>query len=386
MGTIQLIRGTITGLLIITTLASIGLQGPRPAHAQSADVETGDRARSHWQYLMSGWRVEREKLKSYEVKVKGVEQKFPGRSKAMELTGKPETVNISLRLLASDIGHLMRSEIEWGKDDPGSGTWVATADYVGGFAKTNNPIVILSRPEGERRRFAIKLQPGMAGLFAVADFKYHGIVDQIEFAYDIFLNRSSVYELKKVGPSSYQALIGVEASSGGQKYYNMHRIVLNEGRGFTIESRNTYPAEKPDDVSHPVDVILRATWINRDDVWLPAKVEDLQLNTRTRTDLAFDWISVNRPLPEREFDLEDLGAPKGTMIVDERLDRDKAIIVGHIGGAKEIPATRPSEMPVRTSTVLIASVGAVSALVAIVMLTVTWRRMHAAPPRQGGKR
>lgn len=64
-----------------------------------------------------------------------------------------------------------------------------------------------------------------------------------------------------------------------------------------------------------------------------------------RIELEFDWVSVNTPLDDKEFTVEGMDLPDGTLVANYALGESKSFVEGRIGDSEESTPTIP-----RTST------------------------------------
>lgn len=104
-------------------------------------------------------------------------------------------------------------------------------------------------------------------------------------------------------------------------------IWLNRNEGFSVtrlevSDRRVPPMPLGDDGWPLPFVINEATWAQVNNVWVP---KTFRIHDRTglddsttfwRYDHEFDWKSVNEPLPKDLFDIDKLGAKKGTLVVN----------------------------------------------------------------------
>ncbi|HUG93802.1 MAG TPA: hypothetical protein VML55_23440, partial [Planctomycetaceae bacterium] len=79
-----------------------------------------------------------------------------------------------------------------------------------------------------------------------------------------------------------------------------------------------------------------ATWTQASDVWIPKTWTMESGSTGSRTELRFDWETVNQHVPPETFQIEGFDAPKGTSIYSRQSGpASKLIFVGRVG----VPAT-----------------------------------------------
>ena len=109
--------------------------------------------------------------------------------------------------------------------------------------------------------------------------------------------------------------------SGRRGTYLPQTTWLDERQGFSpVRLSYNIPASEP---GHPEQVVseCQVRWQNQQGVWVPVSC---RLERRLRGNLndfgtfAFDWISVNKPVPPETFTPEGLGVPEGTPVLDFR--------------------------------------------------------------------
>jgi hypothetical protein len=360
-------------LLVVTLVA---LMTPQQANGDLNAVETGESARAHWNFLMAGWRGEREKLRSYRVTVNGNELDYRSHTVDGTLDGLLSNDKITLRLLRNESGYL-RTEIGR-RQRSGSGTWIATDEYIASHGIHSGSLVMISKVGDEMQEFAIKMQPATLGILGWNDFSYHRTVDQIESAYDFFTTKLTPYQIKSISAGKYEVLLGNSLRiEDGTVVYDMHALVINESRGFSVESRSSYIAEKPDAPAKVPKSRIRVDWSQRDNNWwVPTSFEEVGITGNSRVDLKLSWISVGAPISDEEFALDSLGAPKGTAIYDARLGNGEAIFIGHIGETLNLKPIQSTIQPVRNSTAFLMIAASGAFFVAVVGILVTWKRLR----------
>lgn len=124
----------------------------------------------------------------------------------------------------------------------------------------------------------------------------------------------------------------------------------------------------------PANPLQRAetTWVNISGIWVPktflSKYFDNKGKLESKMELAFEWESVNQPVPEKVFTAAGTGLPPETPIVS--YGRGKRISLGTIGdGQREsISAARP-----RTKLAFLAAGTALLIIVVIVFVLIARR-------------
>jgi hypothetical protein len=95
---------------------------------------------------------------------------------------------------------------------------------------------------------------------------------------------------------------------------------------------------------------------------------DYQANQILKLELS--WDQINEPLTENVFNLDSLSLPKGTLVVDNRLE-DKPIIESVIGADTEVVSVGGSLSVARTIAIILNSV-----LIIVIALIVLYRRFR----------
>jgi hypothetical protein len=140
-------------------------------------------------------------------------------------------------------------------------------------------------------------------------------------------------------------------------------VWLDEAKGFVPVRMERAERNEPGE-RWEQRCVSEVSWVEKGQAWVPKsyRIVDQIVPGRTMTyELAFDWESVNEPIPEKLFTPEGFGLPKGALIINEELS--KPFIEGVIGGgpvrailADAEPPPPPKE---EKSTVWIAILGMV---------------------------
>ena len=212
--------------------------------ADDGGVERGDKARAHWAYLISGWRAEREKLRSFDLRIEGFEQNYKRRVSG--LTGElvdPTLRNvIDLRFVRDMSGSKRKNIIRWDNAFPSNGTWIATDQYVALFAKNETPTISLIMPNDKRLDFAFNFEPEAVGFLGVVDLQKGNYDHQLDLVERVVLKNFTLQSLTSLSQGRYQATLDL-ASTGGDATYR-EVVIINENRairsrsGSIIRSRN----------------------------------------------------------------------------------------------------------------------------------------------------
>jgi hypothetical protein len=150
------------------------------------------------------------------------------------------------------------------------------------------------------------------------------------------------------------------------KYRNLKRTIwFDEQRGYSpIRLEGIAPASSPSATKQ----ICEVSWDKLSDVWVPLTLclEKVKGDKQEyKLDMAFEWESVNTPVPDRAFAAEGLGLPPSTEMVSTQLG--KPVSLGRVAGRPEDPPL-PEGDSAWTTRVVAVSIG----LAIILMLLVTW--------------
>jgi len=120
------------------------------------------------------------------------------------------------------------------------------------------------------------------------------------------------------------------------------------------------------------------TWTNISGVWVPGAFlsEFFTLNgeLESKTELGFEWESVNERVPEKLFTAAGMGLPSETRLVSYELGRRVAL--GNVGGAEVTPLPSEQVMELSNRSQMIAVVVSVL-LVAALLAAILVRRYRA---------
>jgi hypothetical protein len=142
-------------------------------------------------------------------------------------------------------------------------------------------------------------------------------------------------------------------------------------------------------------VVNEVEWIAVDDIWVPTEFRfekrmppppagSSQNPTGNLKDAvvqysySFNWESINRAIPDELFDVNALGAPKGTIITN--VEGEKRFVEGVIGGTWKEPRLQEPTPPVvglvnSRYVMIVINVVAVLAILSFLV----WRRFRTRP-------
>ncbi len=165
---------------------------------------------------------------------------------------------------------------------------------------------------------------------------------------------------------------------------HLRTVCIDEQRGFTsirleVAGGAVKPGEEGDWASPTI--VSDVSWIEVSGVWVPKTyhIENtLSSGRKCSYDLAFEWESVNKPIPYVLFTAEGFDLKRGTYIVDVRLG--KPIITGAIGrnSVPEFGIIESRDEPPRrrNATATIWVLGSVAVLL-VVGIVIGYRRIRA---------
>lgn len=169
--------------------------------------------------------------------------------------------------------------------------------------------VQIKRPDETLEQDARPLDVAALGLMITADFLRGVTFRQIMET----LRKDPVAACQEEGDGIYK----VEWLYGPFR----RAIWVNAQQGFT--AFRTECGEQTDgNWTRTAPTACDVTWKELGGVWVPTALvlrEPFAEGKFQQYDLAFDWMSVNQPVAERYFGIDDFNAPVGTLVVDSRL-------------------------------------------------------------------
>jgi hypothetical protein len=325
--------------LSITLALALTVAGAISAAEPSADdVKTAE-------YLRTGWRSEREKLLTGRCQIEGTLNRRP----------------INVTFCFDHPKSLRKYHIAW--QDRYDGSWLVTPELLAQCAHNAAPVVQLLKPTDPALSFVRELDPRCFGVSLVSDL-YHGV------ALSTLAKRlegMQLQEVNRTGDGLFQ-IVGIRP--GNNKLVAKHIVTINELKGFSPER---YEVIVQTDGHGPW---TRATssaveWEQQNGVWVPVRlIADGVSNDHS--EFRITWEGINAAIGPDEFDIQNLGAPVGTLIADSRLSKDDSIILGKVGqgNALNIPGVtiQSTNLLTRTSVIIVLmNVALVSILCFIIL-------------------
>lgn len=289
-------------------------------------VKTGAKAEKLSAYLRAGWISECEKLRSGRYRVRGEEMMYEGRSAPGELD--PDSIlvknRIDVRVTFDWPAGKSKHSIYWGEYH--KGIWLMGPERAAVWPNIGAGVVTLINPSEKRLSFARFLDARTMGFATTTTIARSMVLEECQEFIGDLAAPISVAELGKgrfritwEGPMEQQ-----------EDWHWRESIVINEKRGFSIESRERRTFSDKRDVD-TLFLKTHAVWDKFGDVWLPVSVETYEPQGLSTLQLAFEWDDVNEPIPAAEFEFENSGIPDGVLIADKRLSPDDPVILGKIG-------------------------------------------------------
>ncbi len=113
----------------------------------------------------------------------------------------------------------------------------------------------------------------------------------------------------------------------GRSLEMLRSVVINESSGFTTDeytTRNRALGDTSEWDSKPLSTHGKAVWEQRGGTWVPVTYV-VKGGGRQITEFSFDWQSVNEPVAGDVFEVDKLGIPNGTLVVDDRLSPNESV-------------------------------------------------------------
>ncbi|MGL4553268.1 MAG: hypothetical protein ACRC33_19050, partial [Gemmataceae bacterium] len=193
-----------------------------------------------------------------------------------------------------------------------------------------------------------------------------------------------VYTVTKVEKAP-TGVCDVEWNPAGDGSAVLRKVVtsINPARGFACEKFQFYVKERGSQ-EWTLGTAAKTEWVEKNGVWVPsaltltsppAPVPDLIIS--------LDWKAVNESLPEKDFQIDAMGAPAGTIIVDHRLVPDSTVIIGRVGENSPVPPPPPPPLRIwsmlRPTTIILL---ALALATAAIVLGLTFLKRRAGTEAQ----
>lgn len=279
-------------------------------------------------YLIAGWKSERLKLNSGHVRITGARIGY----KRVKDASIPV---FEYKLSADSYFDASKAFYDVEYDDQ-KGRWLKLDDKVVLWLNSKASHVNIVGPKQPRSEYALNVDPRLLGIQTSPDILKGGMksLDDAERQ----LKEKQLIDCKLVSNATYEVTWGFKLNGKIPALYTFH---IDEEHGFSVVSRKVSIKETNQVIS---EALLK--WMQKEGAWVPLSADMIEWTANYKIHLDLNWQSVNAPIPEERFDLANIGAPIGTLIVDHRLDYDKPLKVGRIGEKQKVktnalPLTAP---------------------------------------------
>lgn len=208
------------------------------------------------------------------------------------------------------------------------GAWIQNPEYLA-QVPLHTPggiIVDLATPNGQKLDFIKFYDPRVFGFSIYVDYSNPPDFQEMLKRYKK-LNKVSIRDNK-----DGNIRVEVNESAMEIQFKFVSLFSKEKGGNWTDVSYSIRPkgSEKEQSASS-----CKTTFQNISDMWLPVTSELTGMNGVGKITFKFKYESLNSPIDENEFKYSHIGAPRGTLIVDSRINPKKGIIIGKIGGAAD---------------------------------------------------
>lgn len=334
-------------------------------------------------YLVSGMKTEREKLRSGIVRARGEKSRVD--NETVPIQGQIELFaafdystrsfrfdrsepNFVNRFVLGKTEKLVSSGVERTEEKfikvPGQSiSWQSDA--------TTRAPILIDRERVEQRLARLPFDIRAVGLLLWSDMTRYDLDGLVE-AY-----RDPSQEIVEVAEVPGEAGIYRVVSKVGKRKDMKRVLEIDTNKGFSprkLEVFQPISYQKPDEWSPQPSQSGASEWERKADTWVPKswKVMSRQQGRfEDRLAYTFTWEAVNQAVPKGLFSYADFKAPPGTLVLDQRTGRQ--IVVDRIGGVPaDVPASRvPSHAPgVWKAWVLAGNAALLCAAIGVIL----WRR------------
>ncbi len=296
--------------------------------AQVSFGAEGDEDRHLAEYLWAGVKAEREKLVTGVVEITGTSVILPHGLNKQRLSWQ---VTIQHSFDYGSGSTLYR--ISWGPHR--DGTYMRTRDAKFQWANLSSSCIGVLKGSDELLPFVVAPDVRLMGIACQGEMEGGYGFDSMD---SVFWHEMEFQSVKQQTDGVYELSWGVDVEGGSL----LRSVVVNEPNGFTTEGctlrvklRGSSSWRELEEYS------IRAKWEPKGDTWVPTSVDVNEPTAYRKLNLKLDWHSVNAPIAEDVFDVENMGAPKDTLVVDHRLGGEP-FIIAKIGVPDYVPPSRPT--------------------------------------------
>jgi hypothetical protein len=346
----------------VATMASVCLLVGSLGSQEVSTVSASDE--KIFDYLINGWKAEREKLIYGKVEMSGTRTRKNGPSESAR--------SLFSRLIFDNAKNRKHCYTDWGGP---AGWWLTAPDRMAVcLDKQQIPSLHILNPDpdpdAKRDQVAYLTEVDPRGLGA-CDFNWYnfgGISFRKVYTYWHLKADGITYKAIPRGDGLYDVELVQKFDNGA---LGRVRFRINEAKGFTFEKLEFGEKSTDDPKRLWVTAESECEWECIDDIWVPVKYKHRSEFGRDQVELSLKWLNVGGPLSDEEFDIESLGVPKGTIIIDERLG--EGVILGYTKGSHEPPPLLRSDAWILKPR----TIGLITAFFAIALGVATayyWRR------------
>jgi len=297
-------KRVVLGLVILSTCEH---------HAASATPTEHDRQFA--EYLWSGAMAERGKLMSGRVRVTG------SLALANQNERRQARTSFEMRLAFADGFRKCHYNIDW--PDYGRGSLLITSDKLVEWPDTGAGLVDIKTKGDGRAAFARPIDPRIAGFLDL--WHVSNCVELPRLDKEI---RESLRNLESLSETADGVYDITSVHHVDEKYWVKAQLTINEGRGFTPEALTCWLSRDGQVWSVPFQQ-NRSHWSEREGIWIPLSQEADERTVPCQLRVEFEWDYLNSSVDETAFQIDHIGAPDGTLVVDHRLN--PPVVVGKIG-------------------------------------------------------
>jgi hypothetical protein len=332
------------------------------SHGQGQPTDSSKLA----EFLLTGWRSEREKLVTGKVLIQGTDTRISGNSP------------IKVSFTFDHPKGMRKYRVFWkGRYD---GWWTITPELLAQCTNNAAPLVQLIKPTDPALDYVREFDPRCFGMGVLGDLdrgvKFEDLVKNLNSS-----TPQAVWEVNKVKDGLYQLACRPPDDfrpPNGKGALAKCTMVINEHKGFSCERFEVF-TQRDTKAKWTRASSTSAMWEEQNGTWVPTSVTAEGIS-KDRIGLKLAWENVNEPVANDEFEIDNLGAPPGTLIADARLSRDNPIIVGKVGQRNVIPKlgrTQSWYFQLKTIAIVAANV----ALLGVLSFLVIHRRRRQAASR-----
>lgn len=268
-------------------------------------------------FILAGIKSEREKLQSGRVAISGKQRSLDG-----SVVSKDESAEFTISLTFADAMARARYDIEW--EGYGKGVFLKLPDAIVEWPNTGAGLVDVSSPTSRTVMFVRLVDPRCAGMLSLYTINKNILWEQSYLALEEWVHHAVSVRERADGITD---IVAIRETRPGE-LETQCSLQVSESRGFSIERYEFRERDPGGDWTAPI-LAASAKWTQISGVWVPIRHDVTETTGNYAIEIDFDWKSVNSAIDGSEFDVQKIGAPRGTMIVEHR--KDRPFIFGKIG-------------------------------------------------------